>query len=589
MHKKKTDEPNGVKVTLPVAQADFFKFVSAADIVYRWFKVLPEVIGTDRVFTNEEALKLIDNDVVFDYNGGNQVITAVMGNVAYHVNLRHQELPLSDSVKIFTNRCGLTIRFDIGDLDIAASRETISFDDDTTKVFVEKVNSAVKAATEELQQNVDNAKSIAEAIRTVKEFSEWALPLVSYKGITVDRLDGIRLHQPINNILEFDQRRGGYITDTKVGIVHYYGSNKISNTVESYARYESYTTNCKHIFIKTASVGTDRALKRILNDYKKETKLTNYKLFFYLYKGHIDPAVIEAAKEEFGEERVVSCTVDEYNTMIRAEMAEARKANAANRKKPIAIAERIKKHEFRCDVVFKVVDGKFIAEHDVKVDAEDVTAKSAIVSRYRNDLELLGTGQFTTEYTINGNKESNEEFFSLMKSTGADAVYVIKEKDKERVTSLITEDVLKKKTFDLRNIAVSSIVSACGQAPDDWFNYTRWCGTFRYVKKISLDYSSSNLVKKFGDAVLDGELGYLFDKTLLAENRYSPNIVNQFVTSQQRQFINHVKNKALDYLAETLYNLVLNYPLMYDRSSKAMDEYVAMVDKLNAMKETENE
>lgn len=130
--RKDTDEPNGLTVRIPVERDNFDEFATECEHVYQWFQVRPTILGDFDGFGYYVTLFDGDNYTVGrklgDTNNSYRSFESaklVMGNVSY---------PL-DANKIDTLRnwkdYGLVLYADIGDVNIAASREALSYDEKT--------------------------------------------------------------------------------------------------------------------------------------------------------------------------------------------------------------------------------------------------------------------------------------------------------------------------------------------------------------------------------------------------------------------------------------------------------------------------
>lgn len=113
-----TDEPNGVRITIPVERYDVNRFVTEAESFYQFWQPGSVLInGKPPAVPTwvETALRLDDDTWLVQSNAGLRSSYVIMGNVAY---------PVDDA------QCGrVTRRFvanlNIGDVDIAPSREDV--------------------------------------------------------------------------------------------------------------------------------------------------------------------------------------------------------------------------------------------------------------------------------------------------------------------------------------------------------------------------------------------------------------------------------------------------------------------------------
>lgn len=178
-----TTEPNGVMVTVPVKSADFYSFQREAKIVFEYFGVLPE-INLDNI-DNSIVRKLSHSGIVVNGYGNSGKVTAVMGNVAYNIDINETILPKTyDKVWRFLEHSSLTIRFDIGDLSVAASRETISFDNETKQAFTDKIDQITNEYYKQFQDHLDQTYDhvIDAMMYADKELGEWSRNLLTFNG-----------------------------------------------------------------------------------------------------------------------------------------------------------------------------------------------------------------------------------------------------------------------------------------------------------------------------------------------------------------------------------------------------------------------
>lgn len=125
-----TDEHNGLEVKITVNQNDFWTFQEKLAHTLRWFPVKPNVVGTSsfqwpdmpKQNLSGHDWALFDKHFADDYSR----MTAVQGNVAYKVDI--SKLDLQDADDSLLSNCHVVGFFNIGDLEVAASREEIRYD-----------------------------------------------------------------------------------------------------------------------------------------------------------------------------------------------------------------------------------------------------------------------------------------------------------------------------------------------------------------------------------------------------------------------------------------------------------------------------
>ena len=164
MAEEASDEPAGVEVKFSVNDRwDFDKFWHEARVVYKWFKLKP-VISSQNNFTFE-LVDYKEKDVIpgVHINNGYRTSTAVMGNIAYPIDIPNLE-DLGDVASLLS--CGLVMEFAIGELDFQASREGLSYIPETVAAIKRKLE-AVNAVL------LDKVATEADAIKNLWERSHY--------------------------------------------------------------------------------------------------------------------------------------------------------------------------------------------------------------------------------------------------------------------------------------------------------------------------------------------------------------------------------------------------------------------------------
>ena len=178
MNTIKTDETNGLEVKLTVKPSDFRDFTNKTAHILRYFPVKPAIKGVARFEFeplpkehHEDEHCIISNDV--DYH--NRGVIAIQGYVPYRVDNDKIYQYLEDADKAFINRCQVALKFSIGELEVAASREEIRYDARSVKNLVAKIQLARKAMLvtydKEIEALTKNAKKWDAYWLIAKKFS----------------------------------------------------------------------------------------------------------------------------------------------------------------------------------------------------------------------------------------------------------------------------------------------------------------------------------------------------------------------------------------------------------------------------------
>ena len=176
---------DGVEVKVPAEPSDASSFLSSAEKIFKYFKIQPEFVhgGTHTIKyykdddTNEEFL---DGVYMQDHGYRSQQL-AVQGNVAYPIALSHSDFKRAvkdidkfDNVEdgeyqytedevealwgfyreVFTSY-HMHIEFQIGELDVAASREELSYDASTIMAILGQIKRIKDTIGDKFQTHMD--------------------------------------------------------------------------------------------------------------------------------------------------------------------------------------------------------------------------------------------------------------------------------------------------------------------------------------------------------------------------------------------------------------------------------------------------
>jgi len=156
-----TDEGNGVEVSFAVENRnDMSQFESEARKVYTWFQTKPEFTGVD---VNIQPMKFAEENIIpgvnlREDNGYNNRSYALMGNVAYPIKVPEGE-KLPKGVYELLHKNSFIIRFEIGTLDIAASREELGYVPHTIDAIAAKGEAIMDALGTYVENKIKPAKT----------------------------------------------------------------------------------------------------------------------------------------------------------------------------------------------------------------------------------------------------------------------------------------------------------------------------------------------------------------------------------------------------------------------------------------------
>lgn len=196
-----TDEPNGTRITIQVNSYDCYKFVDVSKRTYQFFKVRPNIHG-QTIYYDEEILS---GDGYKYFN--NQNSYAVMGNVAYP--LEHPE-----AIK------GVSYYFDIGDLEIVASRDALR-DCEKTRQSLKKILVVNQAIADEYNKKLKTVIKLQDAWTLYSTFPVKGKTEFNGHEITST---GVKLSDNIELIVPNTLKDQSQNTDT----IHQYHMNRLS-------------------------------------------------------------------------------------------------------------------------------------------------------------------------------------------------------------------------------------------------------------------------------------------------------------------------------------------------------------------------
>lgn len=139
------NEPNGVEVQFQVKEDDFQSFYKEADEVFYFFDTKPicnvTLSGDTASYLKANRIPVEtsrkDYEIFASHRSYPPIAKAVMGNIAYPINLNEFPEELSDFHRWVLESS--ILYFNIGELDITASREELSYIPSTIKAIQDKV------------------------------------------------------------------------------------------------------------------------------------------------------------------------------------------------------------------------------------------------------------------------------------------------------------------------------------------------------------------------------------------------------------------------------------------------------------------
>jgi hypothetical protein len=166
LHFEPTNEQDGIEIEVPVNGRDIELFRKKAQSIYQFFKVKPNVKGNKDFKINSEEVYFQGSDFKFtqqdSYSTVDYGTVALMGNIAYPIDASKvnwgDEEELSSVFK-----SNLRVDFNIGDLEVAASRESLQYTPHTQKSIIAKARKIKDECLAEVYNKLTNGTSMYEA------------------------------------------------------------------------------------------------------------------------------------------------------------------------------------------------------------------------------------------------------------------------------------------------------------------------------------------------------------------------------------------------------------------------------------------
>ncbi len=182
MMQEDSDEPSGVEVKFAVTDRyDFDKFRAEARNIYTHFALRPVVSGSDRFEFCDVDYESKDIIPGVHQAKGRNASMAVMGNIAYPIDIPKADTSLGDLARMLN--CGLELHFTIGELDFQASREGLSYIPSTVEAIKNKLIALNGVLTTKLAAEADAITNLwdrALFLAKRKENNLWASAVGEY-------------------------------------------------------------------------------------------------------------------------------------------------------------------------------------------------------------------------------------------------------------------------------------------------------------------------------------------------------------------------------------------------------------------------
>lgn len=184
---EKTDEPSGLCISVPVKSEDISVFQNTIAKFFQYWSSPVTVKGM--VYMRRDIP--YNGNVHIDGSGfSNQGGGVIMGNVLYaYGSLPKDQFKNLEKEKGIIEHHGFLCTAEIGEIDIAASRETVQYSKKTIDFLTKKINTFIKAYAAKYTDKVKSAQTIWSADAAFNEipgFLKSFIPKLDWNGLTID-------------------------------------------------------------------------------------------------------------------------------------------------------------------------------------------------------------------------------------------------------------------------------------------------------------------------------------------------------------------------------------------------------------------
>ena len=158
-----TNEANGLEISLPVKEQDFWSFETKARLILKRFDPVPTVKGSPdfEVDPIEYSLKGTNWGLIKGAGRGHAV--AIQGKIAYPLKTDAMRDDLTKDQINLIQYVPIEIHFEMGELDIAADREALGYDKRTIENILAKVDTVLEEIKKEINSKFAACKTLWEA------------------------------------------------------------------------------------------------------------------------------------------------------------------------------------------------------------------------------------------------------------------------------------------------------------------------------------------------------------------------------------------------------------------------------------------
>ena len=176
-----TTETNGVEIVISVKDCDYEVFRTKAEGLFKHFKVQPIVKGAAVDLTKSECVLSGSFWGIYASQFTSNFALAVMGNIAYPIDFYSLKSTDNNLTKLLS--ANLVIEFEIGELDISASREKLQYTDRAIKAIIAKTDKIFSEMNAKVEEKLKNCETLFQAKKIYGSIFDYQSPLHCISGL----------------------------------------------------------------------------------------------------------------------------------------------------------------------------------------------------------------------------------------------------------------------------------------------------------------------------------------------------------------------------------------------------------------------
>lgn len=176
-----TTEVNGVEIVISVKDCDCEVFRTKAEGLFKHFKVQPIVKGATVNLTKSECVLSGSFWGIYASEFTSRSALAVMGNIAYPIDFYSLKSADNNLTKLLS--ANLVIEFEIGELDISASREKLQYTDRAIKAIIAKTDKIFSEMNAKVEEKLKNCETLFQAKKVYGSIFDYNSPLHCISGL----------------------------------------------------------------------------------------------------------------------------------------------------------------------------------------------------------------------------------------------------------------------------------------------------------------------------------------------------------------------------------------------------------------------